>query len=63
MGTDGEVSNGIWGGDPALDLCHLAHLLFQSHARKKVFDSSFNGFIGVSVYAIKVLYFVHLELS
>lgn len=59
-GTDGEVSDGFWGGDPALDLGHLAGLLSQSHARKEVLHSSFNGFIRVSVYAIQVVDLVHL---
>lgn len=61
-GTDWEVFHGRRGSDPTFYLGHLAHLFFQSHARKKVLDSSFNGFIWVSVYAIQVLSFFHLEL-
>jgi hypothetical protein len=39
-------------GDAALNLGHLADLLFQCHSRKKVFDPSLNGCVGVSVNAI-----------
>jgi hypothetical protein len=45
-----EVGIGL--GDAALNLSHLADLLFQCHARKKVFDPSLHGCVGVFVNAI-----------
>jgi hypothetical protein len=50
-------------GDDALNLGHLADLLFQSHSRKKVFDPSLYGCVGVSVNAIHTRRFAHSDHS
>ena len=61
MYTNREVFDGVGGGLTALNLGHLADLLFQSHSRKKVLDTSLYGFIGIFVNAIHV--FHHLAHS
>jgi hypothetical protein len=43
---------GVWLGDAALNLSHLADLLFQCHSREKVFDPILYGCVGVFVNAI-----------
>jgi hypothetical protein len=48
-------------GNAALNLGHLADLLFQCHSRKKVFDPSLNGCVGVSVNAIHARRCAHAD--
>ena len=53
--TNRQVPDGGKGSDATLDLGHLTNLLLESHSRKKVFDTIFNGSIGILVHAIHVL--------